>query len=70
LGLKTTGRRFLGFGPQNTVGVQTGMGGDTWHHREAYVEAKQSHEERVAVKCIDQELNHFASMDKWFNLNI
>ena len=45
--------RFLGFGPQKSVGVSAGTGGGTWHNHEAYVEAKQSREERVAVGCTD-----------------
>ena len=41
-----------------------------WHHCEAYVEAKQSHEEPVAVRCTDLKIDHFALWVKWFRLNI
>jgi hypothetical protein len=36
-----------------------GTRGVTWHHCEACVEAKQSCEEIVAIRCIDLELDHF-----------
>jgi hypothetical protein len=37
-----------------------GMRGVTWHHHEACVEAKQSREEIVAIRCTGLELDHFA----------
>jgi len=60
LGLKTIDGRFLEFGPQNPFGVPVGMGGCTWHHREACVEAKHSREEPVAIRCLDLKLYDFA----------
>lgn len=61
LSLKTIEGRFLGFGLQNLVGVAAGMGGGTWRHLEAYVEAKQSREGPMAIRCTNIELDHFAS---------
>ena len=52
-------RIVFGFGPQNLVGVSTGTGGGTWSHREACVEAKQSHEETMDIGCTDLELDIF-----------
>ena len=37
-----------------------GTGGCTWRHREACVETKHSHEEPVAIRCLDLKLDHFA----------
>jgi hypothetical protein len=48
------------FGSQNPIEVQDGLGGGTWHHCEACVEGKQSHEELVAIGCIDLKLDPFA----------
>jgi hypothetical protein len=46
-----TNVRFAKFGPQNSVAtVLVGIGGDTWHHNEGCIEAKQLHVERVAVR--------------------
>jgi hypothetical protein len=51
---------FARFGPQNSVvAVLEGIGGDTWHHSEGCVKAKQHRVERVAVGSILQELVHF-----------
>jgi hypothetical protein len=36
------------------------IGGGTCRHREGCIEAKQLHVERVVVRCIFQELVHFA----------
>ena len=52
-------RIVFGFGPQNLVGVSAGTGGGTWSHREACVEAKQSHEEPMDIGCTDLELDIF-----------
>ena len=38
-----------GFGPQNPGGSSEEEWGGTWHHREACLKAKLSHEGRVAV---------------------
>jgi hypothetical protein len=35
-----------------------GTKGGMWHHREACVEANQSREEIVVVKCTNEELGH------------
>jgi hypothetical protein len=48
------GRQFFG------IGDRDGLGGSMWRHREACVKVKQSHEELMAVRCIDLELDHFA----------
>lgn len=50
----------LGFGPQNSVGVWNGLGGDTWRHHEACVEVKQRREELVVVRCTYLKLDDFA----------
>jgi hypothetical protein len=63
-------RMIFRFGPQTPVGVPAGKGGGTWCHREAYIEAKQSHEELMAIGCLDHKLDHFALGLKWFGLNI
>jgi hypothetical protein len=34
-------------------------GRSTWHHREACIEVKQSHEEHVTFKCTYHKLDHF-----------
>jgi hypothetical protein len=44
-----------------------GMGGGTWHHHEACAETKQSHEEPVAIRCLDLKLDHYAPRVKWFS---
>jgi hypothetical protein len=41
-----------------------------WCDREACVEAKQGHEERVVIGCTDQDLDQFALGVKWFSQNI
>jgi hypothetical protein len=46
---KTTGWTVSGFGPQNTGAVLAGIEGGMWRYREACVEAKLSHEGRVAI---------------------
>ena len=48
------------------LGVPAGTRGGTWHHREACVEVNQSHEEHMAIRCLDLKLDHFASRVKWF----
>jgi hypothetical protein len=41
---------FAEFGPQNSeVAVPVGIGGNTWHHNEGCIKAKQLRVERVAV---------------------
>jgi hypothetical protein len=60
LGLKTTDRTVLGFGPQNPGAVPAGIGGSTWRHREGYVKAKQICEESLAVRSTKKELDHNA----------
>jgi hypothetical protein len=50
----------FGFGPQNSGAVSAGIGGGTWHHYETCVEAKLSHEGRVAVGSTEIELDHNA----------
>jgi hypothetical protein len=53
LGLKITLRMmsFAEFGPQNSVVVVLeGTGGDTWHHNEGCVKAKQLCAKRMAVR--------------------
>ena len=67
VGLKTTGGRFLRFGPKKPVGISAGMGGGTWRHREACVEAKQSREEPMAIGWTDLKLDHYAPGVKWFS---
>jgi hypothetical protein len=57
---KPLGGRFLKFGSQEPVGVPIGMGGDTWRHHKVCVEAKQSREEHVDMRCLDLKLDHFA----------
>ena len=70
-------RTVFEFGPQNSVKVLARMGlmgGGTWRHHEACIEAKQSHEEpfcpwvkwlrctdqtRLEFRCTDQKLDHF-----------
>jgi hypothetical protein len=42
-----------GFGSQNSGVVLAGIGGGMWHHHEACVEVKLSHERRVAVGSTD-----------------
>ena len=44
------------------LGLKTrdGVWDDTWRHHEACVEAKQSREELVAIRCLDLKLDHFA----------
>jgi hypothetical protein len=39
--------------------ILAGIEGGIWHHREGCVEAKQIHEECVAIRCVFQELVHF-----------
>jgi hypothetical protein len=58
LGLKTTDRRFFGFGPQNTVGVSAGIGGGMCSNREVCVEAKQTCKQSVAIGCLVPKLDH------------
>jgi hypothetical protein len=42
---------FAEFGPQNSAAaVSEGTGGDTWHHNEGCVKAKQLCVEHVAVR--------------------
>jgi hypothetical protein len=42
---------FAEFGPQNSVvAVLEGTGGDTWHHNEGCVKAKQLCAEHMAVR--------------------
>ena len=60
--------------PQNPVGVRDGFGGSMWHHHEACIKAKQSHEGLVVVICTDQKMDrfaprvdHFAPEVKWFS---
>jgi hypothetical protein len=58
--LKTTGWTVFGFGLQNLGVVLAGIGGGIWHHREAFVEAKLSHERHVAIGSTEIELDHNA----------
>jgi ABC-type histidine transport system ATPase subunit len=60
LSLKTTGGRFLGLGLKTSSAVSVGIGGGTWHHCKTCVEAKLSHEGRVAVGSTEIELDHNA----------
>ena len=41
--------------------------GSMWRHHEACVEAKLSHEGRVAVGCFYLKLDHYAHEVKWFS---
>jgi hypothetical protein len=52
---------------QNLSAVLTGIGGNMWHHREACVEAKLSHEGRVAIGCFCLKLDHYVPWVKWFS---
>jgi hypothetical protein len=52
LSLKTTGWTVFGFEPQNPGAVPVGIEGGMWHHREACIEAKLSHEGCMAVGSI------------------
>ena len=63
LGLQTTDGWFTRLGLKTRDGVWD----DTWRHHEACVEAKQSHEELVAIRCLDLKLDHYALRVKWFN---
>jgi hypothetical protein len=56
LSLKTTWRYGRVVSPSLIRGV-------TWHHWEGCIEAKQLHVERLAVKCILQELVHFSQLN-------
>lgn len=56
------------WGPQSLVGVPTETGNNMRHHRKSYVEFKQNRNELMAVRCIDEELDHFASRVKWFGI--
>lgn len=38
-----------------------------WHNRETCVEVKQSRDMSMAIRCTDEELDHFASVVKWFS---
>jgi len=68
LDLKTTGGWFSGLDlDQNLGAVPVGIGGGTWCHHEACVEAKLSHEGRVAVGCFYLKLDHYAHEVKWFS---
>ena len=53
-------RTVFGFEPQNLVRVLVGTGGDTWRHHEACVEAKQSREELMFVRCTHLKVDYFA----------
>lgn len=68
--LKIIGWEIFGFGPQSLVGVPTETGNNMRHHRKSYVEFKQNRNELMAVRCIDEELDHFASRVKWFSIKI
>jgi hypothetical protein len=46
--------------PNLAVTVTTGIRGDTWHHHEGSVKAKQIQVEHVAVRSKFQKLVHFA----------
>lgn len=63
LATKPPRRRVSRFGPQNRgrtwCGRASGMEG-TWRHREACVEAKQSREGGVSVRCSDKNMDRFA----------
>ena len=50
--------------------VWLGLWGGTWPHREACIDAKQSHEELVVVGCLDLKLDDFAPGIKWCSQNI
>jgi hypothetical protein len=58
------------FGPQNPCTVPAGIRGGTWCHHEACIEAKLSHEGRMAVGSADFELDHNTLQVWWFALNI
>jgi hypothetical protein len=47
--------------------VLAGIGGGTWRHHEACVQAKLSHKGRVAVGCFYLKLDHYAPEVKWFS---
>jgi hypothetical protein len=50
------------FGHQNLVVVSAGMRGGMWRHREACVEAKESHGEHVAIRYTYHKLDHFTPL--------
>jgi hypothetical protein len=44
---------------QNLVVAWDGLRGNMWHHNEACIDAKQSHEELVVLRCTNLKLAHF-----------
>ena len=48
------------FWPQNPGAVSAGIGGGTWRHRKACIEAKLSHEGHVVVESTEIMLDHNA----------
>jgi len=57
LSLKTTSGRFSGLDLKTQLRFWRIEGG-TWHHREACVEAKLSHEGHLAIGCLYLKLDH------------